>query len=538
MRKTMIMPRLMILAASAAVAAIALVVVASTNSALAASSLVNGNFETGDLSGWTVDKATNGGEANANGYGAWFCSAAECWYPIFYSAQEGTYFAQLQPGRLSEDTTKISQPFTASKGDRVSGWAFVQADDYNGSTYCDSTGQVAIKSDSGETVATPFSQCAYGVYYTWYGYGGWQYWEHTFAEDTGTGKFEVEAILRSIVDNPAYSAMGLDDVKTSTLDPDTTKPTTSATVSPQPSTFGWNKEDATVKLKATDNEGGWGVKEISYRINEGEPTTKQGDSVEVPAITAEGETTIAYYATDKVGNVEDEQSLKVKIDKTAPAVKSTSPADQATNVSLSAPISATLFDSGSGIDPSTINTDTFKMMLAPWTTSVDVPVSGKVSYDEASKTTTFTPDSPLAKGTMYMATVYGNWGYTSWRGLGDKANNKLYYSYSWVFTVDDSASNITIAAPENLTATLGGTTTRPQISLKWTDKSGNEDKFVVERSEDNGQNWKGLTSSLGANTTSYTDKTVRGGKTYTYRVKATKGSDSSAYSNTVSVTTK
>src|SRR5215207_2961523 len=66
-RSTMIVPRLKMLAAIAAAAALAtlaLVGVASGNSALAASSLVNGNFETGDLSGWTVD-TTNGGDASA-----------------------------------------------------------------------------------------------------------------------------------------------------------------------------------------------------------------------------------------------------------------------------------------------------------------------------------------------------------------------------------------------------------------------------------------------------------------------------------------
>src|SRR5215203_2082963 len=112
------------------------------------------------------------------------------------------------------------------------------------------------------------------------------------------------------------------------------KPSTSATRSVEPNAAGWNNEDVTVKLKATDNEGGWGLKEITYRINGGQPTTKQGDSVEVPAITGEGEYTIAYYATDNAGNVEDEQSLQVKIDKTAPTIKSTSPADKARSVPL------------------------------------------------------------------------------------------------------------------------------------------------------------------------------------------------------------
>lgn len=109
---------------------------------------------------------------------------------------------------------------------------------------------------------------------------------------------------------------------------------------------------------------------------------------------------------------------------------------------------------------------------------------------------------------------------------------------SRTWTVDPAATTV-IAAPSNLTATVGGTTKRPQVSLKWTDNSNNEDRFVVERSEDNGATWKVLTSSLAANTTSYTDKSVvSGGKTYTYRVKATKGAESSAYSNEASATTR
>ena len=74
----------------AALATIALVLVASGgNSALAASSLNNGSFETGDLSGWTVDTTASGGTASAV-TSAWFCSAVECWYPIYYAEQEGT----------------------------------------------------------------------------------------------------------------------------------------------------------------------------------------------------------------------------------------------------------------------------------------------------------------------------------------------------------------------------------------------------------------------------------------------------------------
>ena len=108
---------------------------------------------------------------------------------------------------------------------------------------------------------------------------------------------------------------------------------------------------------------------------------------------------------------------------------------------------------------------------------------------------------------------------------------------SRTWTVDPAAA--AIAAPSNLTATVGGTVKRPQVSLRWTDNSTNEDNFVVERSEDSGTTWKVLASSLAANTSSYTDKAVvRGGKTYIYRIKATKAAESSAYSNEASATTK
>ena len=80
---------------------------------------------------------------------------------------------------------------------------------------------------------------------------------------------------------------------------------------------------------------------------------------------------------------------------------------------------------------------------------------------------------------------------------------------------------------------------RPQVSLKWTGNSADDTNFTVERSEDYGSTWKVLTSSLAANATGYTDKAVvSGGKKYTYKVKATKGTESSAYSNTASATTR
>jgi hypothetical protein len=152
-----------ILAAIAAVlATIALVLAASGNPALAASSLVNGSFETGDLSGWTV-------YTNTDAYGAGSSSAGavtsyqtyhtcEDWYSCYIvtiSPKEGSYFALLtswyqRPDDPQSEYTKISQPFEASTSDKISGWALFE--DKLGSN----KGQVVIRSDSGTTVAIPY----------------------------------------------------------------------------------------------------------------------------------------------------------------------------------------------------------------------------------------------------------------------------------------------------------------------------------------------------------------------------------------------
>jgi len=114
--------------------------------------------------------------------------------------------------------------------------------------------------------------------------------------------------------------MGLDDVKTSVADPDTTKPSTSATRSVEPNAAGWNKENVTVNLNATDNQGGSGVQKITYAASGAQTiaqTDASGDSVEV-ILDQEGTTTLTYFATDKAANVEDQKSLTLKIDKSAP----------------------------------------------------------------------------------------------------------------------------------------------------------------------------------------------------------------------------
>lgn len=132
---------------------------------------------------------------------------------------------------------------------------------------------------------------------------------------------------------------------------DAAAPTTSAVASPEPNEAGWQREDVTVTLDATD-EGGSNVRWITYSANGAQEITStvvQGDSARFD-ITAEGETTITYFARDNAGNTEESQTLTVRLDKTTPEATIVSPADGA-EYRLDETIAAdyACSDSGSGV---------------------------------------------------------------------------------------------------------------------------------------------------------------------------------------------
>ena len=71
-----------------------------------------------------------------------------------------------------------------------------------------------------------------------------------------------------------------------------------------------------------------------------------------------------------------------------------------------------------------------------------------------------------------------------------------------------------------------------RVSLTWTDNSGNEQGFRVQRAQGT-QGTFVLLTQVGANVTSYADVTVKAGTVYQYRVRAYNQAGVSAWSNTV-----
>lgn len=88
-----------------------------------------------------------------------------------------------------------------------------------------------------------------------------------------------------------------------------------------------------------------------------------------------------------------------------------------------------------------------------------------------------------------------------------------------------------LAAPGNLIAGASGSR---RIALSWTDNSGNESGFRIERST-NGSKFSRI-ATVGANVTSYMNTGLKRGKTYYYRVRANGSPAPSAWSNTASAT--
>jgi subtilase family serine protease len=83
------------------------------------------------------------------------------------------------------------------------------------------------------------------------------------------------------------------------------------------------------------------------------------------------------------------------------------------------------------------------------------------------------------------------------------------------------------AAPSSFTAVAAGSN---RVNLSWNESSSNVTGFVIQRST-NGNNWTQI-AKVGASATTYTDTTVKKGRTYYYRIYAYNPVGNSGYSNT------
>ncbi|MFF5996383.1 hypothetical protein AAGS61_16845 [Lysinibacillus sp. KU-BSD001] len=141
-----------------------------------------------------------------------------------------------------------------------------------------------------------------GVFKTYYSIDGAAYVEGTTIKVDGSKpSYKVSFYSVDVAGNK-------EEVQTIELKADVIAPTTTA-IAPKE----WTNEDVVVKLQAQDAESG--IAKTFYSLNgsafiEGNTFT----------VRKEGIHTIQFYSVDLVGNVEDSNTIEVKIDKTAPNV--------------------------------------------------------------------------------------------------------------------------------------------------------------------------------------------------------------------------
>ena len=149
-------------------------------------------------------------------------------------------------------------------------------------------------------------------------------------------------------------------------------------------------------------------------------------------------------------------------------------------------------------------------------------------------------DSSTDNVLFSLLTSVNNPGTGSYSATGLTPATQYWFRMSSCNTVGCSArtasatATTTLAAPSGLTATATSST---QINLSWTDNSGNEDGFKVERSTDN-STWTEIAANVAANSTTYSATGLTASTLYYFRVRAYRGAVNSSYTSNASATTQ
>jgi hypothetical protein len=249
---------------------------------------------------------------------------------------------------------------------------------------------------------------------------------------------------------------------------DQTAPATAATPTPSPNGYGWNSTSVNVSLSAEDNPGGSGVKQISYTLSGAQSASAVvAGSTAAVTISAEGSTTVSYYATDNAGNRETAKTVTVWIDETLPmatfGLATPAPNGAGWNkTDVSIPFTAS--DTPSGVDSTN--------PASPLVLSAEgTAVTGTVTVtDKAGNTATFT--SPAVKIDKTAPTL--TFGAPSPPPNSAGWNNT---NVSTPFTTADNLSGVASASPgSSLVLTAEGTAVTGSVMV--TDVAGNTATFT------------------------------------------------------------
>lgn len=136
-------------------------------------------------------------------------------------------------------------------------------------------------------------------------------------------------------------------------------------------------------------------------------------------VSAEGETIVTYWATDRAGNRSTSRTLTVRVDTTLPSVTQATPKGK--KVGPRANVTATFSET---MDPDTLQGTTFTLTKK----GTAAPVPARVAYSSApAAKATLNPARKLKAGATYTAEIT--------TGATDEAGNALAANKVWTFTV-------------------------------------------------------------------------------------------------------
>lgn len=265
------------------------------SSTSASGNLVNGGFETGDFTNWSVPTpADSANVVAADGY---------------TTPNQGTYMARLGTPQFS------GQP----AGDNIIYQDFVASDPnlsfvYNIFTYDYSPFNhfhYTLTDLDSNTVITSYSQTAWDAG-TELKSTGWQTVSLDIAPHLGKNlRLEIDV---AGTNDSFYATWAYVDSADSGPTNDTTPPITTATIDGTLGNNGWYRSDITISLNPTDDNSG--VEKTEYSFDNVSWNLYSSPIV----VSTEGERTIYYKSTDNAGNVESTKSQSYKVDKTAPII--------------------------------------------------------------------------------------------------------------------------------------------------------------------------------------------------------------------------
>jgi IPT/TIG domain len=271
-----------------------------------------------------------------------------------------------------------------------------------------------------------------------------------------------------------------------TYPPDTTAPTTTAAakVGGAPYTFGdWAKGSVAIALTATDDTSG--VRDISFSSTGAQtnPATVVPGASRSVTVTAQGKTTISYFASDNANNVESANTRQVWIDSIAPSVTTaatipsgggTTPYIPGTNTGQDVTVTFDCTDGNSGVSTLTYTSGSTTSSSGTNPLSVTVTSSGNdqsvtgTCTDAAGNKTTSTFDriniTKTSPSIHVAATIAGGAAYTA--GVWVRRTVTVTFTCTPI-----SADNqiVSVTAPVQ----VQGPTENRTVSGTCTDQAGN-----------------------------------------------------------------